>query len=185
MTVPPASVARARSSSSAPWIVTSAESPGPPSNASSMRTESGSSANGNHLCEDAVDGVWMDESDLEAEEPDPRLLVDQSRACGGEAAELRAHVVDLVGDMVHPRPTAGEELADRGLLVKWREQLDPSGADEHGGRLDALVLDHTAVLELGAEQPHIGSESLVQVLDGHAEMMNAACDHAADANGGS
>ena len=70
------------------------------------------------------------------------------------------------------------------LLVEWREQLDPSGADEHGGRLDALVLDQAAVLELGAEQPHIGLESLVQVLDGHAEMVNAACDHAADANGG-
>ena len=116
--------------------------------------------------------------------PTPRLLVDQVRACGGEAAELGAHVVDLVGDMVHPRAAAGEELADGGLLVERRQQLDPAGADEHGRRLDALVLDDGAVLELGAEQAHIGLERLVEVLDCHAEMVNAACDHAADANGG-
>src|SRR5688500_4565065 len=152
MTVPPAWVARARSSSSAPWIVTSAERPGPPSNASSMRTESGSSANGHHLCEDAVGGVGMDESDLEAEEPLPRLLVDQVGACGGEAVELGADVVDLVGDVVHARATAGEELTDGGLLAERRKQLDPAGADEHGRRLDALVVDESAVLELGAEQ---------------------------------
>src|SRR5688500_14271143 len=150
MTVPPAWVARARSSSSAPWIVTSAERPGPPSNASSMRTESGSSTNGHHLCEDAVDGVRMDESDLEAEEALPRLLVDQVGACGGEAAELRVDVVDLVRDVMHTRPAAGEELADGSLLPERRKQLDPAGADEHGRRLDALLLDVGAMLELGA-----------------------------------
>src|SRR6188768_4021607 len=100
MTVPPASVASARSRSSAPLTVTSAERPGPPSKASSMRTESGSSANGNHLRKDAVEGVGMDESDLEAEQPGPWLLVDQVGTRGGEAVELGAHVVDLVGDVV-------------------------------------------------------------------------------------
>src|SRR5688500_17242164 len=124
MTVPPAWVASARSSSSAPWIVISAESTGPPSNASSMRTESGSSTNGHHLCEDAVDGVGMDESDLEAEEPLPRFLVDQVGACGGETVELGVDVVDLVRDVVHSQSAAGEELADRSLLAERRQQLD-------------------------------------------------------------
>jgi len=131
-----------------------------------------------------VNGVGMDEGDLEPEEPDPRLLVDQGRARGRKAAELGAHVGDLVGDVVHPRAPAGEELADGSLVVERCEQLDASGADEHGRRLDTLVLDQAAVLELGTEQPDIGLEGLVQVLDGHAEMVNAACDHAADANGG-
>jgi len=126
----------------------------------------------------------MDESDLEAEQPDPRLLVDQIRACGREATELGAHIIDLVGDVVHPRPAAGEELADGGLLVERRQQLDPTGADQHGRRLDALVFDDGAVLELGAEQARIGLEGLVEILYCHAEVVNAACDHAADANGG-
>src|SRR3989337_2541417 len=155
MTVPPAWVASARSSSSAPWIVISAESTGPPSNASSIRTESGSSANGHHLCEDAMDGVGMDECDLEAEEALPRLLVDQVGACGGEAIELGVDIVDLVCDVMHPRPAAGEELADGRLLAERRQQLHPAGADEHGRRLDALLLDVGAVLELGAEQPRV------------------------------
>src|ERR687898_1858209 len=184
MTVPPASVARARSSSSAPWIVTSAERAGPPANASSMRTESGSSANGHHLCEDAVDGVGMDEGDLEAEEPLPRLLVDQVGACGGQAVELGANVADLVGDVVHPRAAPGQELADWRLVAERREQLDAAGADEHGSRLDTLVLDERTVLELGAEKAHVGIERLVQVLDGHAEMVDAAENHGIDANGG-
>src|SRR5688500_14003406 len=184
MTVPPAWVASARSSSSAPWIVISAESTGPPSNASSMRTESGSSANGHHLGEDAVDGVGMDESDLEAEEALAGLLVDQVGACGSEAVELGLDVVDLVRDVVHSRPAAGQEPADGRLLAERREQLDPAGADEHGRRLDALLLDAGAMLDLGAEQARVRLERLVQVLDGHAEMMDATCDHAADANGG-
>ena len=85
MTVPPASVARARSSSSAPLTVTSADMIWPPSKASSMRTDSlGFTANGHHLGEDAVDGVGMDEGDLEPEEPRARLRVDQLGACRRE-----------------------------------------------------------------------------------------------------
>ena len=119
----------------------------------------------------------MDESDLEPEEPLSRLLVDQIRAGGGEAIELGPDVVDLVGDMVHARPAAGEELADGGLVTERREQLDPAGADEHGRGLDALVFHNGAVLELGAEQTDVGLERLVQVMDGHAEMVNAAGLH--------
>ena len=126
----------------------------------------------------------MDESDLEAEEPLPRLLVDQVCACGSEAAELRADVVHLVGDVVHSRPAAGEELADGGLLAERREQLDAPRADEHGGRFDTLILDEGAVLELGAEQLQVRLEGLVQVVHGHAEMMDAAGSHGTDANGG-
>ena len=116
----------------------------------------------------------MDECDLEAEEALARLLVDQVGACCGEAIELVADVVDLVRDVVHSRPAAGEESPDGRLLAERREQLEPSGADEHGRRLDALILDVGAVLELGAEQTRIRLERLVQVLDGHAEMMDAA-----------
>ena len=53
-----------------------------------MRMES--SARAHHLREDAVDGVGMDERDLEAEEPRTRDLVDQLRAGSSEAYERRA-----------------------------------------------------------------------------------------------
>ena len=50
----------------------------PPSKASSMRMDS--SGRGHHLGQDAVDGVGMDEGDLEPEEAAARALVDQLRA---------------------------------------------------------------------------------------------------------
>src|SRR4051794_1324514 len=121
MRVPPASVASARSSSSAPWAVTSAERPGPPWKASSTRTESGS-ANGYHLCQDAVNGIGMDECDLEPKEALPRLLVDQLGALGREPPELHEDILDLVGDMVHPRTVVCEEPADRRLLAEGGKQ---------------------------------------------------------------
>ncbi len=119
----------------------------------------------------------MDESDLESEQPDPRLLVDQICAGRGETSELGADVVDLVGDVVHSRPPAREELANGGLLVERRQKLNPAGADEYGCCLDPLLLDDGSVLELCAEQAHVRLEGLVQVLDCHAEMVNAAGDH--------
>src|SRR5512132_1340044 len=106
----------------------------PPSKQSSTRTESGS-LNGHHLGEDAVDGVGMDECDLEAEEALARTSVDQLRAGGRQAVELRVHVLDLVGDVVHAGPALGEELPHRGLRAERREQLDAPGADEHRRRL--------------------------------------------------
>src|SRR5688572_9642823 len=106
----------------------------PPSKQSSTRTESESvSVNGHHLCEDAVDGVGMDEGDLEAEEALARLGIDQLRSRGGEPPELGADVVDLVGDVVHAGAARGEELAHRRLVAQGREELDATRADEHGG----------------------------------------------------
>ena len=131
-----------------------------------------------------MNGVGMDESDLESEEPLTRLLVDQVGARGREAVELGTDVVDLVGDMVHPRPAAREELADGCLHGKWGQQLDPAGTDQDSSRFDTLILDDGAVLELAAEQAQVGIEGFVQILDGDAEMVNSTGGHARDANGG-
>ena len=125
----------------------------------------------------------MDESDLEAEEALPRLGVDQLGAFLRKPAELDADVVDLVRDMVHPRASRGEELPDRGLVAERREQLDAAGADEHGRGLDALVGHLRPVLELGAEEALVRVDGLVQVVDGNAEVMDAARSHPPDANG--
>src|SRR6476646_3854756 len=106
-TAPPAPAVTARSTASAVSGDTIAAMICPPSKASSMRIES--SGRAHHLGQDAVDGVGMDERDLEPEEPAPRNLVDQLGAGAREAGEGRPHVVDLVRHVVHPRPTHGQE----------------------------------------------------------------------------
>ena len=119
----------------------------------------------------------MDECDLEPKEALPRLLVDQLGALGREPPELREDILDLVGDMVHPRTAVCEEPSNGSLLPERGKQFDPARADEHGRGLDALVLDPRAVLELGAEEPLVRIERVVQVVDGNAEMMDAAGSH--------
>ena len=80
-----------------------------------------------------------------------------------------------------PGAARGEEPADGRVVAERREQLDPAAADEHRRRLDALVGHRRAVLELGAEQPRVRPERLVEILDGDAEMMDAARVHTRDA----
>ena len=45
----------------------------------------------------------------------------------------------------------------------------------------ALLVDRRLMLDLGAEEPLVGLERLIEILDGDAEMMNAARLHAGDA----
>jgi len=125
----------------------------------------------------------MDEGDLEAEQALPRLCVDQFGALGGEPIELGLHVVDLVGDVVHARTAGGEELGDRSLVTERRKQLDASGADEHGCRLDPLAIDVRAMFQLGAEKTLVRVDRLVQVVNGDAEVVDAAGLHGSDATG--
>src|ERR1700682_2710558 len=136
----------------------------PPANASSTRTEL-PSANGDHLREDAVDGVWMDECNLQSEQPAAGRGVDQLGARGLEGGERDENVLYLVGDVVHPRAARGEEPADRRLGAKRRQQLDPAHPDAHRRRLDALVGHRVAVLDPRAEQPLVGGDGLVEVGD--------------------
>src|SRR5438132_534383 len=172
---PPA--ASARSSSSAECPVTRAIMIWLPSKPISTWTRS-SSDRRDHLREHAVDGIRMDEGDLEPEHPRPRLGVDQLGTPGAEVGECGANVCDLVRDVVHSGPAAGEELADRRLRAERREQLDTACPDEHCRGLDALLGDGGPVLDLGAEQPLVGRHGLVEILDGHAEVVDAARLHA-------
>jgi hypothetical protein len=153
----------------------------PPSKATS--TLMWSSANAHHLREHSVNGVRVDERDLEPEEPTPRMLVDQLRAVCRELAQGLADIVDLVGDVVHPRPPLGEKLPDRSLGAERREQLDAIRADPQRCGLDALARNRLAVLELGAEEALVGCDRLVEILDRDAEVMDSARLHAADAIG--
>ena len=120
----------------------------------------------------------MDERDLEPEETAVRLLVDQLDAPIGETPKFLAKVVHLVGDVVHPGPAVGEELADGRLLAERPEQLDTALADTHGDGLHALLGKRVAALDLAAEEALIRVDRLVQVVDRNAEMMDPLRVHA-------
>src|SRR4051812_27281287 len=166
-------------SSSADSALTSMLSDCPPSKPISIRT---CSAMCHHLRENAVDGIRMDERDLQAEHARARLVIDELRAVAPQRLERRTDVLDLERDVVHPGAARGEEAADRRVVRERREQLHALAAHAHGDGLDALVRHRRAVLELGAEQPLVRPESLVEVLDRNAEVMDAARFHAGDAN---
>src|SRR4051794_26329435 len=134
------------SSASASSVVTSAARPWPPSKPISMRIRS---AICHQLGQDAVHGVGVDERYLETEQPRVRLVVDQVDAARVEPGELGPHVVDTVGDVVHSRPAPGQEAPHRRVVAERVNQLDAAVADTNGRRLDALILDARAVLELG------------------------------------
>src|SRR5439155_24159102 len=119
----------------------------------------------------------MDECNLEPEEPTARYGVDQLGSGRLELGQGRADVVDLVGDVVHPRPALREELADGSLVAERREQLDAAFAHAQRRGLDALVGHGVAVLQLRTEEPLVRGDRLVEVGDSHAEMVNAARLH--------
>src|SRR5439155_16158962 len=126
----------ALSRSSADSVETSAPMIWPPSNAISSRT---CSAMRDQLREHAVDSVGMDEGDLQAEEPKARLGVDQLGSLLGQPLERAAKVVDLVGHVVHPGASLGEEPADGRIRPGRGQQLEAALSDADGRSLDALI----------------------------------------------
>ena len=122
--------------------------------------------------------VRVNEGDLEPKQPSMRLLVDQLDALLGEPLELALKIAHLVGDVVHARAAAGEELANRGLITERREQLDAALANAHGRCLDALRGNRVPLLYLGAEKTSIRVDRLVEILDGNSEMVDPLRLHA-------
>ena len=122
----------------------------------------------------------MHEGNLEAEHAPARLRVDQLGAAAGEIADGGMHVVDLVGDMVHPGPPLREEPPDRRVFPESRQELDPALADADRRRLDPLGLDTLAMLHASAEQALVRRHGLVEVADCDADVVDPACFHAGD-----
>ena len=125
----------------------------------------------------------MDERDLEAEEPFARLRVDQIGAGVRKLGQSRTQVADLVRNVMHAGAAFGEEAADRSVLTERLEQLHAPVTDPQRGRANPLILHRRAVLHLGAEKALVGPERLVEVDNGHAEMMNPPRLHRREANG--
>src|SRR6266536_828177 len=121
------------------------------------------------------------ERDLEPEQTGPRALVDEICARTRELRQRRFEIVDLVGDMVHPGPSLREEAADRRVLAERLEQLDATLADANRRGAHTLIFECRAVLDPRTEQPLVGLERRVEVLDRDPEMVNAPRLHASDA----
>jgi hypothetical protein len=124
----------------------------------------------------------MDEGDLEPEQAATRADVDELGSLRGKPLELLADVVDLEGDVMHPRTALGEELPHRCVRTERGEQLHTPVADAERCGLDSLIGHELAVLELGAEKPLIGRNRSVEIIDRDAEVVNPP-KHEGDANG--
>jgi hypothetical protein len=119
-----------------------------------------------------VRGVRMNERDLEPEEAAMRLLVDKLDPLLGETLQLPAQVAHLESDVVHAGAALGEEPADVRVLAERPQQLDTALPDPDRRSFDALGWNRLTLLELAPEDPPIGVERLVEIVDGHAEMVN-------------
>jgi hypothetical protein len=114
----------------------------------------------------------VNERDLEAEQPDPRLLVDQLDAGRTKPVELPGQVGNRERDVVHTRPALGEETPDGRLGTERLEQLDPRIADPERRRLDTLLRHHGTVLDGRAEQFPVRLDRDVEAVDRDAEVMD-------------
>ena len=86
-----------------------------------------------------MDGLGMNERDLEPEEPTSRRPVDQLSAGRFELVQRRAEILRFEGDVVHPRTAPGEEAADRCVIGHRRHELEPTLTHEQRSSLDTLV----------------------------------------------
>ena len=128
-----------------------------------------------------MDGIRVDERDLEAEETRSRALVDQICAHAGKFGQRDIEVAHLVGHVVHPRPSLREEAADGRVLAEWLEELDATLADTDRRRTNSLILHRRAMLDPRAEQPLVRGEDRVEVLDRDSQMVDPPRLHASDA----
>jgi hypothetical protein len=116
----------------------------------------------------------MDEGDLEAEHAAAGRLVDQLGARAREMREGGREVLDLVGDVVHPRAALREEAADGRVLAERAQQLEPARSDADERSLDALLLDARPLLDPSAEEALVRVERTVEILDGETDVMHRA-----------
>jgi hypothetical protein len=107
----------------------------------------------------------MDERHLKAEEAGAGRLVDQTRAGLPQPLQLGSDVGNLERNMVQTRATACKEAPDRRVGPERRQKLDPARAGMQGRGIDSLVLEASAMLELGTEQPPVRLDRGVEVGD--------------------
>ncbi len=123
----------------------------------------------------------MHEGDLQAEHPPSRLGVDQLGTLLDQVGDGRPHIGHLVSDMMESGPAPGQESPDRRVLRECGQQLDATLTDTDRRRLDTLALDEGPMLDPSAEETLVAPYRLVEILDGNADVVDAACVHSSDA----
>src|SRR3954452_14244269 len=132
------------------------------------------------LGQHAARRLRVDERHARVADPHAGRLVDEPQAAVAQVGEGRLDVGDAIGDVVQPRPAAGEETADRrvGLARQRPQQLDVAGPDVEQDRLDTLLLDDLAMRERHAVRPLVQRDGGVEVVDGDADVVDLG-EHAA------
>jgi hypothetical protein len=123
----------------------------------------------------------MDERDLEPEQAGTRTFIDEIRPGARELYQRCVEIAHLVGNVVHSGSPLRKEAADRRVFAKRLEQLDSTVADADRRSFDTLLLHRRAVFDPSAEQPFVGRERGVEVLDRDPQVMDPSRLHASDA----
>lgn len=126
----------------------------------------------------------VEERDLTSEQASTRPLVDEFRPGGREAGKLGADVRDLEGEVMQARAAVGEEPPDGGVRTVRRQQLDATLPDAEKRDVGPLVCHGLAMLDLRPEKEPVRLDSLFEVRDGDADVMEAVYRHPSDATGG-
>ena len=113
------------------------------------------------------------ERDARAADADPGVLVDQRDPRLPQRRKRRVDIGHLVGHVVQPGPSLGEELPHRRVLAERRQQLHVVLADIEQHRLDALLLRPPRGGPPPSESVSPQPERGVDLLDGHADVVDA------------
>lgn len=110
----------------------------------------------------------MHEGDPAPSNTGARDLVDQPVSCGTARFECRIQVGHSITDVVNSRSPLGQELSDRGVGMRWGEQLDLRLSEWEGE--DSGPIDHLGGMGLQAENVPVECHRRVEIGYGNADM---------------
>jgi hypothetical protein len=79
--------------------------------------------------------------------------------------------------MVHAGTTPGKKPTDRRIGAESREELDSARPEAQVASLDTLAWNRSSELDLGSEETPVGLHGLVEILDGHRDVVKRANLH--------
>jgi hypothetical protein len=126
----------------------------------------------NDLGQHTAGGAGVQERHARPPDPDPRTLIDQAHAGGGQLSECLLDILDTVGDVMQTNAARGEEAADGGVRPERRQQLDMPVADVEQRGLHALIAERLAMHERQLQNAGVERDGGVDVLDANADVVD-------------